>query len=192
MSISVVEELDEHGEGRWRVSGLANDITVVLALRPDRTLICSDLHVRGEQITARWLRHTFKLGEIVDEVALQIAAKLDATLRGQRVTDIQAKAWRGEPSFSAGPLPQPREAPVTPALLKEIAQEYRRRVKQAERRGERPRPVLELAGRKRWSNGQVYRASNLRRLLGVARQRGYLGRAIHGTAGERRARRKKR
>ena len=164
----------------WRVTGLEHEVSIRLGMRPDSSLVCTELRVHGESITARWLRHEFRLGEIVDQIAIVLGAK---ARRGAKLRNIGV-GWFGEPDQLRELLDrqprQPRQAKVDEALLTELATKYRELVRSGV-----GHPVKALASRHRWSNGRFYGAANIRRLLRLARDRGLLGPAIHGKAGER-------
>jgi hypothetical protein len=164
-------------------------IRLNVGLRTGGTLVCTELAIEGDAITARWLRHEFRLGQVVDAIALDVAAKLRGQKgRGAKLNAIGVTGWYGGPDPKlAVELPQPRQAAVSDALLREIATRYRQLVKAGERF-----PIARLAKRHRWSNGQIYSAHNLRRLLRLAREAQILGPAIHGRAGERTTKRARR
>jgi hypothetical protein len=176
----------DSGESIWRIKGLPYDVRVRIGLRPDGTLICTELRLQGEELTRRGVR-AIPVGEIVDQVAIALAGKLPDRVRPSAGARISAMvSWYGEPEdllrlFQKSPPRGTRGTASTTDLLREIATAYRRLT---EGRNPDTHPIKTLASRHRWSNGQQYGAANLRRLLRLARNKDLLGPAMPGKAGE--------
>jgi hypothetical protein len=164
-------------------------VRVHVGPRSDGRLVCTKLQFEAppeEEINARGLRK-FRLGALLDTLAGHlgpVAGEPKIRPPAGRGLPVEYISWFGEKLWAEVPVPPPPPA-ITPALLREVAKTYRQLTKAGIRS-----PVKALAEQHKWSNGRIYAADNIRRLLRLAREQHFLRPAIHGKAGERPARAK--
>jgi len=175
--------------GVWIVKGLPYQVRMHVGPRSDGRLVCTMLQLKApseEEISARGLRE-IPLGALLDTLTMWLAPKAgEPTLKAPKGPGLPVKhiGWYGDELWHEVPVPPPPPA-ITPELLREVAVRYRQLVRTGSRS-----PIKALAEQHKWSNGRIYAADNIRRLLRLARDQRLLGPAIHGKAGERRARSK--